>query len=72
MEPDRGDLSAPQAPGLDPAASQPPASRPAASGATGPDLARLRDAWRVRSRASGWLTDDDWHSEAVDAVLSAV
>jgi hypothetical protein len=33
--------------------------------------ARLRDAWRRRSLAAGWLTPDDWHSEAVDAVLTA-
>jgi hypothetical protein len=33
--------------------------------------ARLRDAWRRRSLAGGWLTPDDWHSEAVDAVLAA-
>jgi hypothetical protein len=31
----------------------------------------LRDAWRRRSLAGGWLTPDDWHSEAVDAVLTA-
>ena len=31
----------------------------------------LRHAWRRRSLASGWLTADDWHSEAVDTVLSA-
>jgi hypothetical protein len=31
----------------------------------------LRDAWRRRSLATGWLTADDWHSEAVDAVLAA-
>jgi hypothetical protein len=30
-----------------------------------------RDAWRRRSLAGGWLTPDDWHSEAVDAVLAA-
>jgi hypothetical protein len=33
--------------------------------------ARLRDAWWRRSLAGGWLTPDDWHSEAVDAVLTA-
>jgi hypothetical protein len=33
--------------------------------------AGLRDAWRRRSLAGGWLTPDDWHSEAVDAVLTA-
>src|SRR6266852_1367122 len=33
--------------------------------------AGLRDAWRRRSLASGWLAADDWPSEAVDAVLSA-
>jgi hypothetical protein len=32
---------------------------------------RLRDAWRRRSVAGGWLVPDDWHSEAVDAVLTA-
>jgi hypothetical protein len=31
----------------------------------------LRDAWRRRSLAGGWLTPDDWHNEAVDAVLTA-
>ena len=34
--------------------------------------AGLRDAWRRRSLATGWLTADDWHSEAVDVVLAAV
>jgi hypothetical protein len=33
--------------------------------------AGLRDAWRRRSLASGWLAADDWPSEAVDAVLAA-
>jgi hypothetical protein len=33
--------------------------------------AGLRDAWRRHSLAGGWLTPDDWHSEAVDAVLTA-
>jgi hypothetical protein len=42
--------------------------RPRGAGA-GPS--GLRDAWRRRSVASGWLTPDDWHSEAVDAVLAA-
>jgi hypothetical protein len=36
-----------------------------------PRDAGLRDAWRRRSLAGGWLTPDDWHSEAVDAVLTA-
>jgi hypothetical protein len=31
----------------------------------------LRDAWRRRSLATGWLTADDWHSKAVDAVIAA-
>jgi hypothetical protein len=44
------------------------AARPCGAGA-GPS--GLRDAWRRRSVASGWLTPDDWHSEAVDAVLAA-
>ena len=33
--------------------------------------AGLREAWRRRSLATGWLTADDWHSEAVEAVLAA-
>jgi hypothetical protein len=36
------------------------------------DLAALRDAWRLRSLASGWLAADDWHTDAVDAVAGAV
>jgi hypothetical protein len=31
----------------------------------------LRDAWRRRSLATGWLTADDWYSKAVDAVIAA-
>jgi len=37
-----------------------------------PDPAVLREAWRRRSLASGWLVPDDWHSEAVNAVVIAV
>jgi hypothetical protein len=37
----------------------------------GTDLASVREAWRRRSLAGGWLVDDDWHSEAVDAMVSA-
>jgi len=33
--------------------------------------ARLCDAWRRRSLASGWLAADDWHSDAVNAVIVA-
>lgn len=32
----------------------------------------LRDAWRLRSLASGWLASDDWHTRAVDAVTKAI
>ena len=32
----------------------------------------VRDAWRLRSLASGWLAPDDWHTEAVDAVAKAI
>lgn len=32
----------------------------------------LRHAWRRRSLASGWLTADDWHNEAVDEAVDAV
>ena len=50
-----------------------PEDRPAANTAltalTG--LAGLRDAWRQRSLASGWLSGDDWDSEEVDEVLAA-
>ncbi len=35
------------------------------------DAARLCDAWRRRSLTSGWLAADDWHSEAVNAVVAA-
>ena len=33
--------------------------------------AALRDAWRRRSLAAGWLIADDWHSGAVNVVLTA-
>ena len=36
------------------------------------DRATLREAWRLRSLATAWLTADDWHTEAVDAVTVAV
>jgi hypothetical protein len=39
--------------------------------AAGADPAGLRDAWRRRSQAGGWLVGDDWHTEAVDAVITA-
>jgi hypothetical protein len=32
----------------------------------------LRDSWRLRSLAAGWLATDDWHTAAVDAVTEAV
>jgi hypothetical protein len=35
------------------------------------EAARLCDAWRRRSLANGWLAADDWHSEAVNAVVAA-
>jgi hypothetical protein len=35
-------------------------------------LATLRDAWRLRSMASGWHAADDWHNRAVDAVAEAM
>ena len=35
------------------------------------EAARLCDAWRRRTLASGWLAADDWHSEAVNAVVAA-
>lgn len=38
---------------------------------TGPDPAELRDAWRRRSLASGWLAAEDWDSDAVHAVAAA-
>jgi hypothetical protein len=32
----------------------------------------LRDAWRLRSLAGGWLASDDWHTEAADAATKAI
>jgi len=63
MEPDREDHCA--APGW---AANPWAASPWIAK---PDPAGLRDAWRQRSLASGWLAADDWHSEAVNAVVAA-
>jgi len=37
-----------------------------------PDPAALRDSWLQRSLNSGWLTADDWHNPAVDAVTQAI
>jgi len=53
-----------------------PEDRPAAdtafAGLTAPSgLAGLRDAWRRRSLASGWLSGGDWDSQEVDEVLAA-
>jgi len=49
-----------------------PAADTALAGLTAPSgLAGLRDAWRRRSLASGWLSGDDWDSEEVDEVLAA-
>jgi len=36
------------------------------------ELVTLRDNWRLRSLAAGWLAADDWHTAAVDAVAEAV
>jgi hypothetical protein len=41
-------------------------------GPVAPDMATLRDTWRLRSLASGWHAADDWHSQAVDAVAEAM
>ncbi len=60
MEPDREDRSAASA-GL----------RDAGLSHAGFRDGGLSDAWRLRSLATGWLTADDWHSAAVDAVLAA-
>jgi hypothetical protein len=40
-------------------------------GSLAADLIMLRDAWRLRSLAGGWLATDDWHTEAVDEVAGA-
>jgi hypothetical protein len=37
-----------------------------------PDLAAIRDAWRLCSLADGWRATDDWHNGAVDAVAEAM
>src|SRR5260370_226455 len=60
MEPDREARPAAAAGLRDPGLSH------AGSGDGGPS-----DAGRLRSLATGWLTADDWHSAAVDAVLAA-
>lgn len=39
--------------------------------AAGADPAGLRNAWQRHSLARGWLVADDWHTEAVDAVVTA-
>ena len=36
------------------------------------NLTELRDAWRQRTLAAGWLAVDDWHTKAVDTVAGAV
>jgi hypothetical protein len=36
------------------------------------DPATLRDCWRLRSLARGWVAADDWHSAAVDVVTQAI
>jgi hypothetical protein len=36
------------------------------------DPAELRDAWRLRTLAAGWLAVDEWHTEAVDALAGAI
>jgi hypothetical protein len=41
-------------------------------GHAAPDLATLRDTWRLHSLASGWYAADDWHNRAVDAVAGAM
>jgi hypothetical protein len=57
----------------------PPVVRPLTAGGDpggpdpgGTDPGGLCDAWRRRSLASGWLNAEDWDSEGVDAVVSAV
>lgn len=42
------------------------------SSSTVMNAAGLRDAWRLRSLAAGWLAVDEWHTDAVDAVTDAV
>lgn len=37
-----------------------------------PGPAVLLDAWRRHSLANGWLVPDDWHTEAVNTVVTAV
>jgi hypothetical protein len=54
-----------------PAGSWPAGSRAEDPWAAGADPAGLRNAWRRRSQAGGWLVGEDWHTEAVDAVITA-
>lgn len=65
MEPDREGRPAPAARHRD--------TRPGDADLRDADLrdAGLREAWRRRSLARCWQMADDWHSDAVDAVLSA-
>lgn len=35
------------------------------------DVVTLRETWRRRSLAAGWVAADDWHTAAVDAVAEA-
>ena len=59
---------------MEPDRERHPAAYPrhaAPSAALRHEAARLRDAWRRCSLASGWLAADDWHSEAVNAVVAA-
>jgi hypothetical protein len=73
MAPDREDHCAAPGRAADPWAASPWIASPwiARPWIARPDPAGLRNAWRQRSLASGWLAADDWHSEAVNAVVAA-